>query len=215
MKQKKMNFNNFYAKTENYFSTQYSDGMETAIKKYSIAPCKALDIGAGEGRNSLYLSEKGFDVIAVEPSEIGARKIIQQSRKRELNICVYQADFLSVAKNISNVGLVVLLTVLEHMEYNYMLHTISMIKQTMQPGGYIYIVAFTEDDPGFKKDIENASECSVFIQHYFKKGELCSLFSDYEILEYSEYVKEDSTHGPRHYHGKAKLVAKKPNIQIS
>lgn len=205
-----MNFNSFYSKKDKYFSTKHSGGMEFAIKKYFITPCKALDIGAGEGRNSLYLAEMGFDVIAVEPSEIGAKKIMQQSKEKNLNIYVYQTDFLSVVKNISDIGFVVLLTVLEHMEYNYMLQTISMIKQSMQSGGYIYIVAFTEEDPGFKKDIKNASECSMFIRHYFKKGELFNLFSDFEILEYSEYMKEDASHGPLHYHGKAKLIAKKP-----
>lgn len=212
MKLKTMNFNDFYSKTEKYFSAQYSGGMETTIKKYSIAPCKALDVGAGEGRNALYLAAIGFDVIAVEPSDVGAQKIIRQSKENGLDIYVYQADFLSVANDISNVGFVVLLTVLEHMEYNYMLQAVSMIKKLMQPGGYIYIVVFTEDDPGFKKDIKNASECAMFIQHYFKKGELRNLFSDFEILEYSEYMKEDTTHGPMHYHGKAKLVAKKPQI---
>ena len=80
----------------------------------------------------------------------------------------------------------------------------------MKPGGYVYILVFTEDDPGFKKDIENASECSLFIKHYFKKGELRNFFSDFEILEYSEYIKKDTTHGPIHYHGKAKLFARKP-----
>lgn len=209
-----MNFNNFYSKTKEYFSSKHSGGMETAIKKYSIAPCKAVDIGAGEGRNSIYLSEVGFDVIAIEPSEVGAKKILQQSKERNLEIRVYQSDFLSVTQGLSNVGFVVSLTALEHMEYDYMLQSISVIKQIIQPGGYIYIVAFTEDDPGFKKDIRNASECSMFIKHYFKRYELRNLFSDFNILEYSEYMKEDSTHGPLHYHGKAKLVAQKPNIKI-
>lgn len=212
MKQKEMNFNDFYSKTDKYFSAKHSGGMAEAIKKYSIAPCRALDIGAGEGRNSLYLASIGYDVIAVEPSDVGAKKIIQQSKEKELDICVYQADFLSVVKDISNIGFVVLLTSLEHMEYNYICKTVKKIKQLMQPGGFIYIVAFTENDPGFKKDVKNASECAMFIRHYFKKGELRSLFSDFEILEYSEYIKEDTTHGSSHYHGKAKLVAKKPSI---
>lgn len=209
-----MNFDNFYLKEEKYFSTQHSGGMENAIKKYSIAPCKAIDIGAGEGRNSLYLSEIGFDVIAIEPSEVGAKKILQQSKDKNSDISVYQTDFLSVAPKLSNVGFVVSLTALEHMEYDYMLKSILVIKQIMQPGGYIYIVAFTEDDPGFKKDSKNASECAMFIKHYFKKDELRNLFSDFDVLEYSEYMKEDSTHGPLHYHGKAKLVARKPNDKI-
>ena len=208
-----MHFNDFYAKTDNYFSTQHSDGMEDAIKKYSISPCKALDIGAGEGRNSLYLAERGFDVIAIEPSDVGSKKILQLSTERGLDIRVCQADFLSVATDIENIGLVVALTVLEHMQYDYMIQAVSVIKKSMRPGGYIYIVAFTEDDPGFKKDTKNASECAMFIQHYFKKGELRDLFSDFMIREYSEYIKEDISHGPLHYHGKAKLIAQKPIIQ--
>lgn len=209
-----MNFNNIYSCNNLYFSQNYSGGMAECLKKYSVSPCKAIDIGAGEGRNSLYLSEVGFDVIAIEPSEVGAKKIMQQSKDRNLEISVYQADFLSVAREFSNVGFVVSLTALEHMEYDYMLQSISVIKQIMKPGGYIYIVAFTEDDPGFKKDIKNASECAMFIKHYFKKDELRNLFSDFDILEYSEYMKEDSTHGPLHYHGKAKLVAQKPTHKI-
>ena len=74
----------------------------------------------------------------------------------------------------------------------------------LRPGGYIYALVFTEDDPGFHKDTSNASECSSFIKHYFKKNELFEYFSDFDVLEYSEYVKEDTTHGPLHYHGKAK-----------
>ena len=73
----------------------------------------------------------------------------------------------------------------------------------------IYIIAFTEEDPGFRKDVNNSSECSWFIKHYFKKNELRDLFADYLILEYSEYVKEDRMHGPTHFHGKAKLFAQK------
>lgn len=96
------------------------------------------------------------------------------------------------------------------MEHNEIGQTVSEIKRILKPGGYVYILVFTEDDPGFKKDTNNASECLLFIKHYFKKNELKELFSGFNILEYSEYMKRDTTHGPIHYHGKAKLFARKP-----
>ncbi|WP_311950909.1 hypothetical protein [Halomonas piscis] len=31
-----------------------------------IEPCRALDMGCSSGRNALYLSQQGFDVVAVD-----------------------------------------------------------------------------------------------------------------------------------------------------
>lgn len=205
-----MNFNDYYSSDGYYFSQEHSGGMEACLKKYCVDPCSALDIGAGEGRNSIYLASCGFKVTAIEPSIVGANKITERAKKNNLSIVVYNDDFLTVSKKLFDVGFVVALTSLEHMEDKYLTKTVTEIKRIMKPGGYIYIIVFTEDDPGYKKDLDNASECSLFIRHYFKKGELKSYFSDFNILEYNEYIKEDRTHGPVHFHGKAKLFARKP-----
>lgn len=205
-----MDFNYFYSQENFYFSQNHSGGMETCLKKYSVQPCSALDIGAGEGRNSIYLASCGFSVTAIEPSAVGANKIKERAKEHNLNVKVYNDIFLSVSKDLSDIGFVVALTSLEHMEFDCLIKTVCEIKRLMIPGGYIYIIVFTEDDPGYNKDLENASECSLFIKHYFKKGELKAFFDDFEILEYDEYMKEDRTHGPIHFHGKAKLFARKP-----
>jgi methyl halide transferase len=41
------------------------------VEKKIIKPCKALDVGCGEGFYSKYLVENGFDVIGIDFSEIG------------------------------------------------------------------------------------------------------------------------------------------------
>lgn len=209
IKNLKMNFDSFYSKEEHYFSQNHSGGMAEYIAKYSVPPCLAIDLGAGEGRNSVFLANLGFNVLAIEPSIAGAKKIVKNSEEHNLKINVENTDFLSCTEKIKDVGFIVALTSLEHMEYNYMLESVNRIKKVLKVGGYVYIMVFTEEDPGFKHEIENASECSAFIQHYFKKNELKDLFSDFEILHYSEYIKEDTDHGPAHYHGKAKLFARK------
>lgn len=204
-----MNFDEFYSAPRTYFSQEHSGGMEECLKKYNVPPCLAIDVGAGEGRNALYLASLGYDVCAIEPSEIGAGKIACRAKELSLDVSVLNTDFLSAAKDLNNVGFVLAMTSLEHMDYDYMLQAVKEIKRVLKHGGYIYVMVFTEEDPGFKKVGSNASECAMFIKHYFKKGELRDLFADFEILEYSEYTKVDDTHGPIHYHGKAKLFGRK------
>lgn len=205
-----MNFDKFYSIPHTYFSQNHSGGMEECLKKYNVSPCSAIDAGAGEGRNSLYLASSGFNVYAVEPSKVGAQKISQRAKESGVKVSVLNTDILTAMKDLKDIGFVVALTSLEHMGYEYMLEAVKGIKRVLKPGGYIYAMVFTEEDPGYKKDLANASECALFIKHYFKKGELKELFSDFDILEYSEYMKIDEAHGPVHYHGKAKLFARKP-----
>ena len=204
-----MNFDEFYSIPHTYFSQEHSGGMEECLKKYKVSPCTAIDIGAGEGRNSLYLASLGFNVYAIELSEVGAKKILQRAKDYGVEVAVLNTDIVTASKNLSDIGFAVALTSLEHMDYDYLPEAVKETKRILKPGGYPYAMVFTEDDPGYKKDLLNASECALFIKHYFKKGELKELFSDFEILEYSEYMKIDETHGPTHYHGKAKLFARK------
>ena len=62
----------FYCKKEEYFSKKYNltatHGDVVDATKI-IKPCKVLDLGCGQGRNSLYLSLLGYDVTAWDHNE--------------------------------------------------------------------------------------------------------------------------------------------------
>jgi tellurite methyltransferase len=62
---------------EKYLSETYSVDPSPIVKKfYKMAPGGiALDIAAGTGRNAIFLAEKGFQVDAVDISDVGLRKI--------------------------------------------------------------------------------------------------------------------------------------------
>ncbi|MDU3716428.1 MAG: methyltransferase domain-containing protein [Klebsiella michiganensis] len=73
---------------ENYFTDKY--GMtrthsEVLHAATLIAPGKALDLGCGNGRNSLYLAANGFDVTAWDknPASIGNLERIRQAEGLE------------------------------------------------------------------------------------------------------------------------------------
>jgi SAM-dependent methyltransferase len=46
----------------------------------SLLPGKALDVGMGEGRNTVYLAQKGWDVTGVDLSEVGVAKAKERAR---------------------------------------------------------------------------------------------------------------------------------------
>ena len=50
------------------------------VTKTPIAPCKALELGCGTGDNAIWLSRQGFDVTAVDSSEIA----IERARRKAL-----------------------------------------------------------------------------------------------------------------------------------
>ena len=53
---------------------------------------QALDIGAGEGRNALFLASRGLDVLAVDQSAVGMRKAQRLARQRGLTLRTQAID---------------------------------------------------------------------------------------------------------------------------
>jgi len=203
-----MDFDYFYSKQKSYFGESPSDGLVDMLKKYDVNIGNALDIGAGEGRNSIYLAQIGFNVTSIEPTKDGANKIIDKSNKLNLNINVLNCDYLK-DNSTEKYDFIIAGTSLDHMEKTYLDKAIEKIKESLNLGGLVYIVVFTKEDPGYLKKLDSASECSNFIKHYFSKNELKEYFLGFDILYYNEYIKPDNSHGKSHIHGKAKLIARK------
>jgi 2-polyprenyl-3-methyl-5-hydroxy-6-metoxy-1,4-benzoquinol methylase len=53
---------------------------------------EALDIGAGEGRNALFLASRGLSVLAVDQSEVGMHKARRLARERGLSLRTQAVD---------------------------------------------------------------------------------------------------------------------------
>jgi cyclopropane fatty-acyl-phospholipid synthase-like methyltransferase len=47
---------------------------------------KVVCIGEGEGRNAIFFAKKGFDVTAIDASDIGLAKLQQRAKEENLNI---------------------------------------------------------------------------------------------------------------------------------
>ena len=184
-------FDNWYINHPNYYS-QPSDGLIDCIQKFVISPCKTLDVGCGQGRNSVWLASKGFEVIAIDTSESAIELLREIAKQRHLKIDARQGDICKVKWGNEQFNLIVIQTTLNHIEPNCIPALCAKISELLAPKGFLYCVSFTTEDPGFKGNSEIASECSFAIQHYFSPGEMKNLFSKLEILKYDEYTKVDT-----------------------
>lgn len=57
-----------------------------------IEPGSAIDLGAGEGRNSVWLAQRGWKVTAVDFSQVGLDKALQLAADNNVEISIECAD---------------------------------------------------------------------------------------------------------------------------
>jgi methylase of polypeptide subunit release factors len=65
---------------------------------------EALDIGAGEGRNALFLASSGLNVLAVDQSEVGMRKAQRPAHARGFQYRWRLVDEAWMYENVSKPG---------------------------------------------------------------------------------------------------------------
>ncbi len=65
------------------------------ISTIAIEPSKALDIGCGTGDNSIWLSQKGFQVTGIDISELAIQKAKEKASKANFKCTFMVIDFLT------------------------------------------------------------------------------------------------------------------------
>ena len=165
---------------ENYFTEKYgltrthSDVLEAAA---IIPPGKTLDLGCGNGRNSVWLAAKGFDVTAWDknPNSINnLQKIKAAEGLDNLDIAINDLNTLSFDGHYDFILSTVVMMFLEPQTIPGL---IANMQRCTVPGGYNLIVAAmdTADFP-----------CTVGFPFAFKEGELRHYYDGWEILKYNE-----------------------------
>jgi len=192
---------------ENYFTEKYAltathSEVLNALKY--IQPGKALDLGCGNGRNSLWLASQGFDVTAWDknPNSLNNLKAIRDAEGLE-NLHIDAAD-LNTLQFDGEYDFILSTVVLMFLEAQTIPRLINNMQRCTNAGGYNLIVAAmdTADFP-----------CTVGFPFAFKEGELREYYAGWELLKYNEDVGElhrTDANGNRIKLRFATLLARKP-----
>lgn len=192
---------------ENYFTDKYgltrthSEVLHAATK---IQPGKTLDLGCGNGRNSLFLAANGFDVTAWDKNAMSINNLetIRQaeglenlrSKEVDLNALTFDGEYDFILSTV----------VMMFLEAKTIPGLIANMQRCTKPGGWNLIVAAmdTDDYP-----------CTVGFPFAFKAGELKNYYEGWAFDRYNEEVGElhrTDANGNRIKLRFATMLARKP-----
>ena len=81
---KRQMWNDRYADKDLVWSAGPNELFAKEVK--NLRPGKALDVACGEGRNAIWLAEQGWDVTAIDFSDVAIEKGRQIAARREVNV---------------------------------------------------------------------------------------------------------------------------------
>lgn len=207
---------------ESYARMKNLWGIEPDAKLYQykdmVIPGKILDLGIGEGRNSLFFAEKGFHVEGVDISETALNRCKEISRINQYKMILYNLDFRDFKILNNRYSLIIAANVLNFMKRSEVFELFSNMKSGLVDGGLIYIGAFSTMDPKYmeSKHVLPEEENDTFYfenlhshVYFFSKDEFLELFKDFETIYYSEGIELDLGHGDPHYHGVFEYIGRK------
>ncbi|OGO90092.1 MAG: hypothetical protein A2Y17_01120 [Clostridiales bacterium GWF2_38_85] len=162
-----------------------------------------LDIGCGDGKNSLYLAKEGFlNIDAFDISENAINKLKRLSQKNEVNINASVNDLCSFRFE-KKYDLIISFGTLHFVKKDSWYKFILNAKENTVVGGFHIIQLFTDQIPA-------SFDIAPFTVGLASDGEIKELYSDWNIIQYKSYVFEDEhPNVPKHLHASNKIIVQK------
>lgn len=165
---------------------------------------RALAVADGEGRNSVWLAERGAQVHAVEVSPIALEKARALAQMRGVTIQFEEADLLNWHWPEAKYELVVAIFI-QFASPDQREPIIAGIRRALKPGGVLILQGYTP------KQIAFATGGPSRAENMYTESLLRGWFGDWHIRHLREH--EDFISEGTHHHGQSALidlVAQKP-----
>jgi len=178
----------------------------------------ALDIGAGEGRNSMFLAKNGFEVEAIDKIKEGLEKCKKFAKRYNLPIRTRAIDIRKFKFEKNKYSLIIAIASLDFLKFSEAKKIVSKVKKSLKKKGVLYIVVFSTKDPAFKwckKELKITEKNTFYLpklkthRHFFEVQEVLRLLKDFKILRIKEEKRKDVSHGKIHFHQIITVIAKK------
>ena len=192
-----------YKKDEYYWGVQPSNMCLKVLELMPpTKPLTLLDIGCGEGKDSVFFARCGYKVSAFDISESGIEKTKKLADKANVFVDVFKANILDFRLE-RKFDILFSSGVLHYIKPELKKEIFANYKSFTQNGGINALHCFVE-----KPFIERSPDKETHSQHW-KSGELLTLYHDWYIENCSEYVFDCNSGGVPHKHAANRVFARK------
>ena len=199
------NYENWYNGDEYYWGTTPGSFCDELIALCPPSPDKkVLDIGCGEGKDAVYMAQKGYDVTAFDITENGIRKTLRLAEERGVKVNAYVDDINTFDIN-------------EKFDIVYSTGTVQYLFDENKKGffgkldkitknhGLVFINVFVE-----KPFLELPPDWDIE-EKMWRSGELFTYLSGWKFLRTDEVIFEDNSGGILHFHCMDTIICEKMN----
>jgi SAM-dependent methyltransferase len=130
-----------YSKQENAYGRQPNDFLMECLS--SIPKGNALSLGEGQGRNAIYLAKSGFNVTAVDSSNVAANQAMQFAKEEQVNIKYTQMNLSSYVIKTAYWQLII--SIYCHMPSQIRQPIHQKVVDGLSKGGYFLLESFSPE----------------------------------------------------------------------
>ena len=163
---------------------------------------KVLDIGCGEGKDAVYMAQKGYDVTAFDLTENGIRKTVSLAEKRNVNISAY-VDDINTFSTDEQFDIIYSTGTVQYLFEENKKGFFEKLDKITKKNGIVYINVFVE-----KPFLELPPDWDME-EKMWKSGELFTYFADWKVERIDEVIFEDNSGGIPHYHCMDTIICRK------
>src|SRR5205814_8095011 len=162
-------WNDLYAKREGK-EHQFNKFLAETVK--GRTPGRALDIGMGQGRNSLFLAALGWQVTGFDISEVGVKQAQAEALKRDLKLDARVGDVDKFDYGKQRWDLVVGMYM-----HEYLTRNAAKVVASLKPGGILVV-------EGIHRDVNKNNLQGERYGH--RTNELPKVFGALRVLDYED-----------------------------
>lgn len=190
-----------YARTPDRYlwGTEPSELAQDVVRLLS-ARARVLELGSGEGRDSVFFATRGLDVTGVELSRAGIDKAERLARAHGVRVRWLRAD-MARGRPSGCFHLVYSCGAIHYVPRPVRARLFRRLKTITVPGGYQAHLVFTDE--------------SVYVEKgeridYFEVGELPGAYRDWRVVDLARGTISCAADGRLHRHGVEWLIAQRP-----
>lgn len=197
------NYEKWYEGDDYYWGLERGSFLDELI---SLCPpsenTKVLDIGCGEGKDAVYMAQKGFDVSAFDLTDNGIRKTIRLASDRGVNIKAYVDDINTFVPD-DQYDIIYSTGTVQYLFDENKKSFFEKIEKMTKPNGIVFFNVFVE-----KSFLELPPDWDRE-EKMWKSGELFTYFADWKIERIDEVIFKDNSGGTPHYHCMDTIICRK------